>query len=142
MKSMNQCLTFSTAYELLRVPSDAVVYIEADGNYSTLHLANGESSVVSMQLGQIVYLIMNTVEPGDERFVRIDRRLIINCDYVFDIQIQKQKLTLSDCRTFKYSLKPSQNKLRQLKEQLEMGSTYVTETDDTNLVPVKKEKEE
>ncbi len=95
MKSMDRCLTFSTAYELLRVPSDTVVYIEADGNYSTLHLANGESSVVSMQLGQIVYLIMNTVEPGDERFVRIDRNLIINCDYVFDIQVNKQKLPLS-----------------------------------------------
>ncbi len=139
---MDRRLTFSTAYELLRVPSDAVVYIEADGNYSTLHLANGESSVVSMQLGQIVYLILNTVEPGDERFVRIDRRLIINCDYVFDIQIQKQKLTLSDCRTFKYHLKPSQDKLKQLKKQLEKRSSYISETDDTELVPAKKEKEE
>lgn len=139
---MDRCLTFSTAYELLRVPSDAVVYIEADGNYSTLHLANGESSVVSMQLGQIVYLILNTVEPGDERFVRIDRRLIINCDYVFDIQIQKQKLTLSDCRTFKYHLKPSQDKLKQLKKQLEKSASYISETDDTELVPAKKEKEE
>lgn len=139
---MDRRLTFSTAYELLRVPSDAVVYIEADGNYSTLHLANGESSVVSMQLGQIVDLIMNTVEPGDERFVRIDRRLIINCDYVFDIQIQKQKLTLSDCRTFKFHLKPSQDKLKQLKKKLEMGASYISETDDTELVPAKKEKEE
>ena len=38
---MDRSLTFSTSGELIRVPSEAVVLITANGNYSVITLADG-----------------------------------------------------------------------------------------------------
>ena len=50
---MNKRLIFTTSMEIVRVPSDTVVYISADGNYSVITMADGESFVLTMQLGHI-----------------------------------------------------------------------------------------
>lgn len=38
---MSKELLFSTSTELVRVPSEAVVFITADGNYSAITMADG-----------------------------------------------------------------------------------------------------
>ncbi|MBS7409985.1 MAG: LytTR family DNA-binding domain-containing protein [Candidatus Limisoma sp.] len=116
---MAKCLIFSNSGELLRVPCDSVVYISADGNYSTLILANGSKHTVTLQLGQIEQKLSTTVGDGDNRFIRIGKSLIVNKDYIAYINPTKQKLVLSDYSTFRHEVNPSRESLKALKEYLE-----------------------
>lgn len=50
---MEQRLIFSTSAELVRVAASAVVYITANGNYSTMRMADGSEYVLTLQLGRI-----------------------------------------------------------------------------------------
>ena len=116
---MAKCLIFSNSGELLRVPCDSVVYISADGNYSTLILTNGSNHIVTSQLGQIEQKMLKLVDKGDNRFIRIGKSLIVNKDYIAYINPTKQKLVLSDCSTFRHEVAPSRESLKALKEYLE-----------------------
>jgi two-component system LytT family response regulator len=63
---------------------DEILYIEADRNYSDVHLTNGKKQIVSMQLGQIEKAIPAA------HFFRINRSVIINLTY-FTHADQKHK---------------------------------------------------
>ncbi|MDD6891426.1 MAG: LytTR family DNA-binding domain-containing protein [Bacteroidales bacterium] len=116
---MDRCFTFSTSGELIRVPSKAVVLITADGNYSVLSLADGSEYVVTLQLGQIERKLMEFVTNHDNRFIRIGKSLIINSEYISYIHLARQKLILSDCRTFKRETTASREALKALKDYIE-----------------------
>lgn len=116
---MDRSLTFSTSGELIRVPSEAVVLITADGNYSVITLADGSEYVLTLQLGQIERKLMEQVKDNDNRFIRIGKSLIINREYISYINPARQKLTLSDCRTFKRETTASRDALKALKEYIE-----------------------
>ena len=116
---MAKCLIFSNSGELLRAPCDSVVYISADGKYSTLILANGSKHTVTLQLGQIEQKLSTTVGDGDNRFIRIGKSLIVNKDYIAYINPTKQKLVLSDYSTFRHEVAPSRESLKAMKEYLE-----------------------
>ncbi len=62
-------LLFSTSTELIRIPSDVVVYITADGNYSAINMVDKGEYVLTMQLGQIERRIAETLSPGDNVFI-------------------------------------------------------------------------
>ena len=116
---INNNLTFCTSGELIRVPSEAVVLFSAEGNYSVLSLADGSEYVLTLQLGQIERKLMDCVTSGDNRFIRIGKSLIINRDYISYINPARQKLILSDCRTFKRETTASREALKALKEYIE-----------------------
>ena len=46
-------IRISTKTELLRLPSDRLMFISAEGNYSMIHLEDGSSYLVAYQLGQL-----------------------------------------------------------------------------------------
>lgn len=120
---MSNKLLFITSTEIIRVPSDAVVFITADGNYSAINMTDGSSYVLTLQLGQIEKRISEMVERDDNRFVRIGKSLIINCDYITFINPSRQKLTLSDCRTFRHEVSASRDALKALKDYIEKEAT-------------------
>ncbi len=64
-------LVFSTSTELIVLPSEAVVCIGADGNYSMIKTAGGDSYTLTMQLGVIERRIAGMIGPDDNRFIRI-----------------------------------------------------------------------
>lgn len=113
---MDKHLLFTTSTELVRVPSAAIVYFRADGNYSAIIMADGEEYVLTLQLGQIEHRIEQLLEDGDHRFIRIGKSLIINRDYISFINAGKQRLVLSDCRTFRHEVSASKEALKALKE--------------------------
>ena len=45
-------LVLSTSIDLVRITPDGIVYIASDGNYSTLVQADGETRMLSFQLGR------------------------------------------------------------------------------------------
>lgn len=112
-------LLFSTTAELIRVPPGSIVYISANGNYSSIKLANGEEFVLTLQLGQMEKRISGMVTPDDNRFIRIGKSLIVNHDFLIFINPARQKLVLSDCRSFRYELSASREALKALKEFIE-----------------------
>lgn len=116
---MEQRLIFTTTTEMLRVPAGAVVYVSADGNYSALTTADGGSYVLTMQLGQIERHIARMLAEGDNRFIRIGKSLIVNRDFIAFINSPRQKMVLSDCRTFRHEVSASREALKALKDLLE-----------------------
>ncbi|MCM1449869.1 MAG: LytTR family transcriptional regulator [Clostridiales bacterium] len=116
---MGKELLFFTSTELIRVPADAVVSITADGNYSTIKMADGSCYVLTLQLGQIEKRISEMVDDGDDRFIRIGKSLIINRQFITFINPYRQKLTLSDSRTFRHEVSASREALKALKELIE-----------------------
>ena len=85
-------LRISTSTELVRVATDEIVYVRADGNYSDLMLTNGKSRKMTFQLhffDEIFQQLQNNT------FVRVGRSLIVNKRYIFVINLTEQQLILS-----------------------------------------------
>lgn len=114
---MKNYLVISTKTELVRIAPERIVYISSDGNYSTIVQTDNECRMVSYQLGQIEKVISDQL--SESPFIRIGKSLIINSDYIYHINISKQKLTLSDVKTFSHTLSASKEALNELKNSLE-----------------------
>ena len=85
-------LRISTSTELVRVATDEIVYVRADGNYSDLVLTNGKSRKMTFQLhffDEVFQQLQNNM------FVRVGRSLIVNKRYIFVINLTEQQLILS-----------------------------------------------
>lgn len=116
---MSTNLLFSTSTELIRVPAETVVFISANGNYSAIKMADGEEYVLTLQLGHMEKRISEMVEENDNRFIRIGKSLIVNRDFITFINPNRQKMVLSDCRSFRYELSASRDALKALKDLIE-----------------------
>lgn len=111
-------IVISKGTEFLRVPSDRLMYISSDGNYSNVVTLDGEKLLVSLQLGQIKDLIGDQLGDHSGNFLRLGRSLIINVNYIYLIDIAKQ-LILSDCAGSKHDLTASREVLIKLKAYME-----------------------
>lgn len=116
---MKRRLVFATSSEFVRIAPDAVVCIVADGNYSIVTTADKERYVLTLQLGHIERLVADMLDASDNRFIRIGKSLIVNRDFIVFINPQRQKMVLSDCRTFRHEVSASKEALRAMKELLE-----------------------
>ena len=111
-------LRISTSTELVRVATDEIVYVRADGNYSDLVLTNGKSRKMTFQLhffDEVFQQLQNNM------FVRVGRSLIVNKRYIHVINLTEQILVFSG-QQIKSDIKPinvSREALKQLKELLE-----------------------
>ena len=85
-------LRISTSTELVRVATDEIVYVRADGNYSDLVLTNGQRRKMTFQLhffDEVFQQLQNNM------FVRVGRSLIVNKRYIYVINLTEQQLILS-----------------------------------------------
>ena len=111
-------LRISTSTELVRVATDEIVFVRADGNYSDLVLTNGKSRKMTFQLhffDEVFQQLQNNM------FVRVGRSLIVNKRYIYVINLTDQMLIFSG-QQIKDDIKPlnvSREALKQLKELLE-----------------------
>ena len=111
-------LRISTSTELVRVATDEIVFVRADGNYSDLVLTNGKSRKMTFQLhffDEVFQQLQNNM------FVRVGRSLIVNKRYIHVINLTEQMLIFSG-QQIKGDIKPvnvSREALKQLKELLE-----------------------
>lgn len=116
---LRKFLVISTANELVRIAPEKIVYVTSDGNYSNMVQADGEIRMLTFQLGQIESMIGTQLGADGNVFIRIGKGLIINRNYIYLINIAKQKLVLSDCERFNYTVSASKEALKQLKELVE-----------------------
>ena len=116
---MEGIIVISKGTELLRVPAGRLVYVSADGNYSHVVTQDNRKQLVSFQLGQIEDLIGIQLGDAGNNFIRLGRGLIINQDFVYSIDIAKQKLVLSDCNGCCHELSASREVLTKLKAYID-----------------------
>lgn len=111
-------LRISTSTELVRVATDEIVYVRADGNYSDLVLTNGRSRKMTFQIhffDEVFQQLRNNM------FVRVGRSLIVNKRYIYVINLTEQMILFAG-QPIKGDIAPvkvSREALKQLKEQLE-----------------------
>lgn len=116
MDNKPRIIYFQSRDEFLRVDLTAVVYFEADGNYTRFVSINGLSTLIFMNLGKMEQLLSLRFKDAPGTFVRIGKRFILNLNYIYRINTLKQELTLSDQRTFTQTLSLSKIALKALKD--------------------------
>ena len=112
-------LIIATATDLVRIAPERIVYISSDGNYCNLFLTDNETRMLTFQLGQIESMIHDQLGAEGNLFIRIGRSLIINRSYIYYINIQNQRLILSDNVRFTHTVSASKEAMKQLKELIE-----------------------
>ena len=98
---------------------DRLMYISSDGNYSNVVTQDGRSRLIGLQLGHIEDILNAQFGNSISNIVRLGRGHIINTDYVYFIDVAKQKLILSDCQGSLHELSVSKEGLRSLKVYFE-----------------------
>jgi DNA-binding LytR/AlgR family response regulator len=116
---LKKYLIISTATDLVRIAPERIVFISSDGNYCNLVQADNETRLLTLQLGRVEMLIHNQLGTDGNLFIRIGRGLIINRNYIYYINVQSQKLILSDTNRFTHTVSASKEALKQLKDLIE-----------------------
>ena len=116
----SKVIIISNANELVRVKPERVVYIVSDGNYSTMVLHDNTKHVFTMNLAHCQELLEHQLGKEADTFIRIGKQLIINREYIFKINVNKQQLIMSDMAFNQaFTLQASKEALKQLKAYLE-----------------------
>lgn len=121
---MKHLLVVSNTVELVRLYAEDIVCIEADGNYSTFILVGGDRRLVLFQLGQLERMMGEQLAEEAGVFVRVGRSLIVNCNYIHFINLNRQQLLLRDTSHYQHETqKASLESLKKLKEFIEGNNT-------------------
>lgn len=85
-------LKITTSTELVRLRTDEIVYVSADGNYSDIYLCSGKTRKLTFKLHFFEECFDRL---KDNFFVRLGRSLIINRSYVQVINLTEHQITLA-----------------------------------------------
>ena len=113
---MQQRIYFNSRDKLIRLDIQKIVYFEGDGNYTYIVTANKQKVCVTMNLAHTEEALASQLGDTAKRFMRIGKRFIINMSYIYQVDIQKQVLMLSDCEHFLFQLPVSKEALKSVKE--------------------------
>lgn len=110
-------LKITTSAEMVRVRTDEIIYVSADGNYSDLVLTNGRKRKMTFQLH---FFEDAFKQLHNNMFVRVGRSLIVNKRYVYVINLKEQLLVMSgqQFNSEVKQLKVSRDALKQLMDLL------------------------
>ena len=103
--------------EMIMLFVDNIAYIMADGNYTKICYIGGMTTVLSFGISKVETLISASYADGEvSPFVRLGRSVIINQWFLYDINVLKQHLVLSDCIKNTITLKLPKPLLKKYKE--------------------------
>ena len=123
-------LKITTNSEIIRIPTDEIIFIKGDGNYSDIFLANGKKENVISQLHDLMDKLTTL---NYNPFYRVGKSLIINRDYIFKVNPGLPRIILSNSRLEKDILiKASKDALKNLKEKLETEEELTLEKEGGN----------
>lgn len=111
-----QLIFFNSRDELSRIDVERIVYFEGEGNYTSIVTANKLKAVVGMNLSQMEKTLAERLGDGSAVFMRIGKRFIVNMNYVFQVNVAKQRLVLSDLDGFAFQVPVSKEALKKIKE--------------------------
>lgn len=111
-----QLIFFTSRDELSCIEVNKIVYIEGDGNYVNIVTTNKLKAVIGMNLSQMEKTLAERLGERAAIFMRVGKRFIINMNYVFQVNVAKQRLVLSDLQGFAFQLPVSKEALKKVKE--------------------------
>lgn len=115
---MIKFLFLNSRDELFRLNISKIVYFEADGNYTHFVLNDKAKGAVCMNLAEMQRMLSESLHEDARIFARVGKRHIVNLNYVYHINVLRQKMILSDGEVFYYPLDISKEALKTLKEML------------------------
>lgn len=89
-------LFFNTRDEMIKVRLKRVAYFEADSNYCHVMFINGAKATLLTSLVNIEGLLTEQFKGDNPMFIRIGKRYIVNKRYIFQINVPRQRLILTD----------------------------------------------
>lgn len=113
---MQKLIIFNSRDKLIRIDIRKIVFFESDGNYTYMITANKLKSCLTMNLAHTEQALAKQLGVQAHRFMRIGKRYIVNMRYIYQIDILKQMLTLSDNELFTFQLPVSKDALKKIKE--------------------------
>jgi len=111
-------IVFNGRDELNRLKVDNIVYFEADGNYTTIVTTNNLKFSIGANLSKMEAGLSQRLGDDVKMFMRIGKRFIVNMSFVCHINVQRQRMILTDYTNFSYQIGVSKEALRQVKELL------------------------
>lgn len=111
-----QRVYFNSRDKLIRLDIQKIVYFEGDGNYTYIVTANKQKVCVTLNLSHTEEALAKQLGSNANQFMRIGKRFIVNMNYIYQIDIQKQTLMLSDCNHFLFQIPVSKEALKTVKE--------------------------
>ena len=113
--------------EVLFLQLDDILYIQADGNYSNIILADGGViNTLTYQRAEIARMMEEQLPKLCKQFVMLGRSYMVNTGYVLRIQPSKQLLTFCVNRfgtTKTVSIKATAKALTELAEKIDIIQT-------------------
>lgn len=110
-------LYFNTRDEMIKVRLEKVAYFEADSNYCHVFFVNGAKATLLTSLANIEALLSERFRFDKPMFLRIGKRYIVNTLYIFQINVPRQKLILTDYSTPRvFEIAISKDALKNLKQ--------------------------
>lgn len=113
---MQQRIYFNSRDKLIRLDIHKIVYFEGDGNYTYIVTANKQKVCITINLAHTEEALASQLGENARRFMRIGKRFIINMNYIYQVDIQKQILMLSDYENFLFQLPVSKEALKAVKD--------------------------
>lgn len=112
----DRMLIFNTRDCLSRIRLDKVCYFESDGNYTNVYFSNGVKTSLLSSLVHLEELIADIFHGSRGVFVRIGKRYIVNTVFIFQINVLRQRLVLTDLDSATvYTLPVAKEALKKLK---------------------------
>ena len=111
-----QRIYFNSRDKLIRLDVQKIVYFEGDGNYTYIATANKQKVCVTLNLAHTEEALAAQLGGNAKQFMRIGKRFIVNMNYIYQIDIQKQTLLLSDYEHFMFQIPVSKEALKTVKE--------------------------
>lgn len=111
-----QLVYFNSRDKLIRLDVQKIAYFEADGNYTYIVTSNKQKVCLTMNLSHTEEAIATQLGKTANQFMRIGKRFVVNMNYIFQVDIQKQVLLLSDWEQFVFQLPISKDALKKVKD--------------------------
>lgn len=123
---LTEYLYINTRNELLRIDCSKIVYMEGNGNYTTIVLINKLKAMVCMNLSEMQRTISEALQERASFLIRIGKRFIVNANFIHRIDLQHHSMTVTDGVHFAFQLGISKEALKQTKSlMLEYASKNV-----------------
>jgi DNA-binding LytR/AlgR family response regulator len=113
---MQKRIYFNSRNKLIRLDIDKIVYFEGDGNYTYVVTANKQKICLTLNLSHTEEALASQLGDVAKQFMRIGKRFIVNMNYIYQVDIQKQILMLSDCERFLFQMPVSKEALKVVKD--------------------------
>ena len=102
---------------------DNIAYILADGNYTKIGYIGGLTTVLSLGISKIEAMLSRAYPKGTiSPFIRLGRSVIINQMFLYNINLQKQHVVLSDCLKNSITLKLPKPLLKKYKDMVSQAT--------------------